>query len=255
LSARKAFASTDEVCVDALETEDSACLSLSVGKNCALIMQTQDAPAEIMFKFWPWLEANKQRLIIGGSAVVLLFVVWMFVSSQQQQKLLAAGQAYTAFQLNQPANPTTKQVADGYLQIATQYAGTAAAQRAQLQAGAILFNGGSYADAQKVFENFVATESGSPLIVYARLGIAASLEAQQKLTEAAAAYGMIATSASSSAEGVQAKFSQARILELQGKSTEAAALYQEITRSPLAGSLATEAGQRLAAMPFKPAAK
>ena len=26
-------------------------------------MQTQDAPAEIIFKLWPWLEANKNRLI------------------------------------------------------------------------------------------------------------------------------------------------------------------------------------------------
>lgn len=199
-----------------------------------------------MFKFWPWLEANRNRLIIAGVAAVLLFVVWLFVTSQQKQNAIAAGQAYTQFQLNQPQNPAMKQVADGYLQIATKYSGTTAAQRAQLQAGAVLFNGGSYADAQKVFENFVATEGSSALTVFARLGIGASLEAQQKLEEALAAYRAAASLSPSSPEAVSAKFSQGRILESQGKLTEALSLYQEVARSPFGGSLASEAGQRAA---------
>lgn len=217
-------------------------------------MQTQDAPAEIMFKFWPWLEANRNRLIIAGVAVVLLFVVWLFVTSRQTQNAIAAGQAYTQFQLNQPPNQTMKQVADGYLQIATKYSGTTAAQRAQLQAGAILFNGGSYADAQKVFENFVATEGGSALTVFARLGIGASLEAQQKLDEALAAYRAAVSLAPNSPEAVSAKFSQGRILESQGKLSEALGLYQDVARSPFGGSMASEAGQRAAMIQGKLAA-
>ncbi len=219
-------------------------------------MQTQDASAEIIFKFWPWLEAHRNRLITGVVVLALLILVWMFVSSQRQQNIIAAGQAYTTFQLNQPQNPTMKSVADGYMQIATKYSGTLASQRAQLQAGAILFNGASYADAQKVFENFTETEKSSPLLVYAQLGIAACLEAQQKLDEAFAAYRTVASSSSGSIEALTAKFSQARILEAQGKPAEALSLYQEVARSQLAGSLASEAGQRIAAIQSKlPAAK
>ena len=33
-------------------------------------MQTQDAPAEIIFKLWPWLEANQKRLIAVAVAIV-----------------------------------------------------------------------------------------------------------------------------------------------------------------------------------------
>jgi len=217
-------------------------------------MQTQDAPAEIMFKFWPWLEANRKRLIFVGVAAVVLFVVWLFITSQQKEKNLAAGQAYTQFQLNQPPNPTMKQVADGYLQIATKYSGTTAAQRAQLQAGAILFNGGTYGDAQKVFENFAATEAGSPLVVFARLGIGASLESQNKLDEALTAYRAAANLSPNSPEAISAKFSQARILESQGKLSEALSLYQEVSQSPFAGSMASEAGQRTALIQGKLAA-
>lgn len=216
-------------------------------------MQTQDAQTEILFKFWPWFEANKQRLIYAGAAIVALFIVWLYFSSQRQQNAIAAGEAYTAFQLSQSPASTVKQVTDGYLAIATKYSGTVSAQRAQLQAGTALFNAGSYADAQKVFENFAATEARSSLVIYAKLGVAASLEAQGKLEEALGAYRAAANLASGSAESVMAKFAQARILESQGKPAEATNLYQDIARSPIAGTMASEAAQRLAQLQAKSA--
>lgn len=219
-------------------------------------MQTQDAPAEIVFKFWPWLEANKNRLIIGGVVALALFVVWLFISSQQREHAIAAGQAYTEFQLNQPPTTTAKQVADGYLQIAVKYAGTETADRAWLQGALTLFEAGNYADAQKQFGDLASRRSGSAIATLAQLGLAASLEAQNKLDEALNAYRAAANAASGSAEAIAAKFSQGRILELQGKLTEAMAVYQEVARSQLAGSLASEAGQRMALMQAKlPATK
>jgi len=61
-------------------------------------------------------------------------------------------------------------------------------------------------------------------------------------------------------EVVAAKFAQGRVMELQGKLTEASAYYQEVARSPLAGSMASEAAQRIALIQVKlsaakPAAK
>ncbi len=59
-------------------------------------MQTQDAPAEIIFKLWPWLEANKNRLIgAAGGDPRHGWGICYFISSQQEQKEMDAGQALT----------------------------------------------------------------------------------------------------------------------------------------------------------------
>lgn len=220
-------------------------------ENLALIMQTQDVSAEIAFKFWPWLEANGKRLIIAAVAVVVAFFVWFFIATQREQKEQAAGQAYTQLMLNPPAGATPQQAVDNYLQLAKKYDGTVAAQRAQLQAASALFNAGRYADAQGQFQSFVTANEGSTLLATARTGIAASLESQGKLDDALAAYRAVSTSYPDSNEALMAKFAVGRILELQGKLAEAVTAYQEVTRLPLAGSLAQEAGQRIALLQVK----
>lgn len=217
-------------------------------------MQTQDAPAEIIFKFWPWLEANQKRLIIGAIAAVVVFFVWFFIAKQREQAEITAGQDFTVFQTSQAESITPKQVADGYLKIATQYAGTKAGERAWLQAGTVLFSEGNYADALAVFQNFLKSEGGSSLAPAARLGVASCLEAQGKLDEALAAYRTVVMGRSDTPEALDAKFSQGRVLELQGKLSEAVAAYQEVTRSQLAGSLANDAAQRVALLQTKLAA-
>jgi predicted negative regulator of RcsB-dependent stress response len=221
-------------------------------ENFALIMQTQDVSAEIAFKFWPWLEANGKRLIIAAVAVVVAFFVWFFISTQRAQKEVAAGQAYTQLLLNPPATP--QQAVDSYVALAKQYDGTVAAERAQLQAASVLFTSGRYAEAQTQFQNFVTANAGSALVATAKTGSAASLESQGKLDEALSAYRAVSTAYPDSNDAVTAKFSVGRILELQGKLSEAVAAYQEVTRLPLAGSLAQEAGQRIALLQVKIAA-
>lgn len=217
-------------------------------------METQDASAEFMFKFWPWFEANRNRLIIAAVVLVLAFFVWLFISTKQQQKEVAAGQAYTEYLLNQPPASAAQQVADGFLKIANDYAGTLAGQRARLQAGETLFAAGKYADAQAQFQNFLTTEGGSSLAVQAQSGVAASLEAQGKLDDAVAAYRKVMTSYPDSGDAIVAKFALGRVLELQGKLSEAVTAYQDVTKLPLAGSLAQEAGQRIAQIQTKLAA-
>ncbi|HEY2328309.1 MAG TPA: tetratricopeptide repeat protein [Verrucomicrobiae bacterium] len=214
-------------------------------------MQTQDAPAELIFKFWPWFEANRKRLIIAGVAAVVGGFVWFYISTQKQQAEQDAGLSYTQLQLSMPPNPTTQQVVDGYLKIAGKYAGTLAGQRARLQAGALQFGAGNYADAQTQFQSFLTAETGSPLAALARMGVASSLEAQGKLDDALAAYRAVVAGFPDSTDAIVAKFSQGRVLELQGKLSEAVTFYQDAARSPLAGSLASEAGKRIALIQVK----
>ena len=217
-------------------------------------METQDASAEIMFKLWPWLEANRKRLIYIGVAAVAAFFIWLYVSTQHQQRETAAGEAYTKLQLNSPATVTAQQLAASYAKIASDYAGTVAAQRAQLQAGTVLYADGRYADAQAAFQKFLAAGNGSPLAPAAQLGVAASLEAQNKLDDALTAYHALATSYPDATETISAKFAQGRVLELQGKLADAVTRYQDVARSQLAGSLAQEAAQRVAVIQAKLAA-
>ena len=223
-------------------------------------METQDASAEIMFKLWPWLEANRKRLIYLGAAALAVFFIWLFLSTQRQQREQSAGEAYTKFQLNQPPTLTVQQVVDGYSKIANDYSGTLAAQRAQLQAAAMLFGAGRYADSQAAFQKFLDAGGSGALALGAQLGVAASLEAQGQLDAAAEKYHAVTTAYPESTEAITAKFAQGRVLELQGKPSEALTRYQDVARSPLAGSMAQEAAQRAAAIQAKlptpaPAAK
>jgi predicted negative regulator of RcsB-dependent stress response len=217
-------------------------------------MQTHDAPAEIMFKFWPWFEANRKRLIISAVAVVVGFFIWFYLSTQKQQSEISAGLDYTQYQANLAPSMTPQQMADGYLKIADKHSGTLAGQRARLEAGALLFGAGRYADAQAVFNKVAAAGNVGDMVVQARLGSAACIEAQGRLDEALSAYRAAVVGRSESPEAVYAKFCQGRVLELQGKLGEAVSVYQEVARSPLAGSLASEAAQRNALLQTKLAA-
>ncbi len=217
-------------------------------------MQTQDAPAEFLIKFWPWFEANRKRLIVITVAVAVILFIWYFITTQREQKAINAGLAYTKLQLNMPPNPTVQQVTDAYQKVATEYAGTLAAERAQLQAATVLFDAGRYADAQAIYQKFFTANNDSSLAAAAELGVAASLESQNKLDLAVAEYRALTTAYPGSPEALPAKFALGRVSELQGKLTEAASYYQEVARSQLAGSLASEAAQRLAQLQIKNAA-
>ena len=216
-------------------------------------MQTQDTPTEFLIRFWPWFEANRKRLTLTGVAAGVILLGGYFYSTQQAQKAVDAGRAYSQLQLNLPPNPTVQQVADAFLQLAQKYPGTLAGGRAQLQAASVLFSAGRYADAQALFQKFADANAGGTLAATAQFGVAASLEAQNQPDAAATKYRLVMTGDASSTEALPAKFALARVLEAQGKLKEAAGYYAEVMHSPLAGSLAQEAAQRLATI--QPAGK
>jgi len=219
-------------------------------------MQTQDAPAEFLFKLWPWLEANKNRLIGVIAAVIVASGVYYFISSQREQKEIDAGRALTQLLVMPPSGANPGQVADSLAQFAVKFSGTAAAQRAQLQAAAALFGGGRYADAQVQFQKFLDTTSGGPLAAEAQLGVGASLEAQNKLDLAAAAYQKVASGFSGTPSALPALCALGRIAEQQGKLAEAENSYEAAARVGQAGgTLAHDADIRAAEIKAKLAAQ
>ena len=206
-------------------------------------METQDVPAEFLFKLWPWLEANKTRLIGGGAAVVLVAIIYSFVAWQHGQNEINAGEAFTQLMVTPLSSLNATQEAAAFVELASKYSGTEAARRAQLQAAAILFESGNYADAQAQFQKFLDVYSG-PLAAAATLGVAASLEAQDKADLAATAYQRVISSYAGSSAALQADFSLGRLAEQQGKLTEAEGYYENAAQAGRAGGTISEEAQR-----------
>jgi predicted negative regulator of RcsB-dependent stress response len=206
-------------------------------------MQTQDVPAEFLFKLWPWFEANRNRLIAVAAAIVVMVGGYSFYSWYHADREDAAGQALTQA-LGNSSKADAGSLANTFERVADKYSGTVAGDRARLQAAATLFGAGRYADAQVQFEKCAAGNSSSSLPIIARLGMASCLEAQNKLDEANAVYRKVAGQSTEMSAQLSAKFSLGRIAELKGKPADAMSFYQEVSRNSLAGSLATEAAMR-----------
>jgi predicted negative regulator of RcsB-dependent stress response len=174
-------------------------------------MQTQDASSELLFKLWPWLEANKKGLIIGVVIAGLVVAGASYFSAQRGENETAAGEALTKVMFSAAPGTSAPQLADAFAKIALQYPGTAAAERAQLQAAATLFNAGQYEEAQTQFQKFLSAEnSGGALAATAQLGVATCLEALGK-PETLAAYQKVVGSYAGTVSAEVAKQAVARL--------------------------------------------
>ena len=194
-------------------------------------MQPSETPATFLFRSWPWIEANKTRLVvIGGIVVVAVFVITYF-SWQREQDEIAAGTAFTQLALTVPINAGTAEWADAYLKIANEHPGTLAGQRAWLQGAAALFSLGKYTDAQAQFQKFLEAHPDSEFSAAAALGVATCLEALGKPEVAVGAYQRVINGFSDAAAANAAKFALARIAEQQGRFTDALNYYGNIARS------------------------
>jgi len=212
-------------------------------------MQSQDTSTALLVKFWPWIEANKKRVIVGMSIIIAASFLFSFFSWQREQNEIAAGAALTQLTISPPVNATASQLADAYLKIAGDYSGTLGGNRAWLQGATTLFAGGRFADAKAQFQKFLDAHPDGDFSASAALGVAASLEALGQLDSATAAYQRVAngfsdTVAANIASANAAKFALARIDEQQGKFTDAFNFYESIARSGPDSPIAQEAGMR-----------
>jgi len=208
-------------------------------------MQSQDAPAAVLFKLWPWIEANKTRVIAGAGIIIVAVFLYSFYSWRGQQKEIDAGQAVTGLVLTLPPDASESQWAEAYLKIAGEYPDTLAGRRAWLQGAAALFGAGRFPDAQAQFQKFLDAHPDGEFSASAALGVAASLEAAGKLDPAAGAYQQVLSGFPSDVVAVNAaKFALARIDGQLGKVTDALNFYESIVRNNPGGPIAQEAALR-----------
>jgi TolA-binding protein len=229
-------------------------------KDYKPIMQPQDTPTAFLIKLWPWIEANRNRLIIGTVIVIVAVFIYSFFSYQREQKQIIAGQALSQLTLTMPSGAGAGPWADSNLKIANEYPDTLAGRRAWLQGAAALYVEGKYADAQAQFQKYFDAHPDGELSALAAFGIASSLEALGKLDLAFGAYQRVVNGFPSDLASVTAaKFALARISGEQGKLTDALSFYDSLVRynpgSPAAQEAEMDAMElRTKLAPAQPAA-
>jgi TolA-binding protein len=206
-------------------------------------MQSQDAAATMLFKLWPRIEANKNKIIGVTAIIAAAIVLFSFFSWWHEQNEIAASDALTQMVISIPPDAAPNQIADAYLRIAAEHSDTPAGERALLQGAAALFAEGKYADAQAYFQKFLDTHPDNEFSGQAALGVAKCLDARGKASDAVGAYQHVINDFADAQAVITAKFALAQLDEQQGNLADAARLYQEVARSDPYGLLGNEAVQ------------
>jgi TolA-binding protein len=206
-------------------------------------MQSQDVTDTFLVKWWPQIEANKNKIAGVAGAVAAVVVIGAFISWRHDATQTAAGEAMTQATLTLAPNSDPTKTADTYLGIADEYRNTPAGERSLLQGAAALFTQGKYADAQTYFQRFLEAHPDDEFSGEAALGVAKSLEAQGKLNDAAGAYQHVIQDFPDAQSVVDAKFSLAQIDLQQQHYADAVQLFQDVAKADPYGPLGNEAAQ------------
>jgi TolA-binding protein len=206
-------------------------------------MQSQNAADTFLLKWWPQIEANKNRIFGVAGGVIIVFLIASFISWRHEQNQIAAGEAMTAAIISLPPDADPSRIADTYLGIADQYRNTPAGERSLLQGAAALFAEGKYTDAQDYFEKFLEAHPDDDFSGQAALGVAKCLEAEGKLNDAAGAYQHVIDDFPDAQAVIDAKFSLALIEVQQKRFADAVQLFQDVAKSDPYGALGSEAAQ------------
>jgi TolA-binding protein len=207
-------------------------------------MQAQDTATAYFFKAWSWVETNLKQIALGLAAVVVVVVAVSYYFWHQNQTEVDAGQALTRMLVSITQNTDEGQLANNYLKVAGDYAGTQSGGRALILGAMTLFDSGKYPDAQAQFQKYLDMYHDGTFAAAASLGIAVSLEAQGKRDAAASAYQRVINGYPDPNAADPAKFALAKIDEQQGKLVEAENYYREVARNNPNSAMGSEAAFR-----------
>ena len=206
-------------------------------------MEAHDAAASFIYKIWPQIEANKNRIITGGVIVLAVVLIALFFLWRHDQHQIDAGDAVTESLISIPPNANPSQFSQRYLAIADDYSGTQSGARALLQGATSLFAQGKYSDAQGYFQRYLDEHPDDQFSGIAALGVARCEEAQGKISDAIGAYQHVIQDSSDEQAITQAKFSKARLSMQQGHYSDAFQDFQAVIQADPYGALGNEARQ------------
>jgi TolA-binding protein len=206
-------------------------------------MQSQDATDTFWVKWWPQIEANKDKIMAVAGGVAAVIVIAAFISWRHEQNQISAGEAMTQAILALQTSSDPARLADTYLGIADEYHNTPAGKRSLLQGAAALFMEGKYPDARSYFQQFLQAHPDDEFAGQAALGVAKCFEAEGKLNDAAGAYQHVIDDLPDAQAVIDAKFSLAQIDLQQHSYANALQLFQDVEKSDPYGALGNEAAQ------------
>ena len=190
-------------------------------------MDVETTQSDMFFKLMAWLHANRKRILISAIAIaVMALVVSLLVESDANAHFFAipgvvgiAGHAETL-------SPTP------LFDLAKDYPQTAAGEYSLLLGAEEVFMQARYTEAQENFAKFLSQYPDSPMVPEARLGVAASLEAEGNTKEAVQKYQeLVNTFPNETHIALPAKLTLARLYEQENQPQLALGLYTQLAQS------------------------
>jgi predicted negative regulator of RcsB-dependent stress response len=196
-----------------------------------------------LYDLLAWLEINKKRLMIGAAAVTVIGIaISFFVWRGHQQEIAANAELLNlGLPITMGEKETPPPSATAFLKLANDYSGTKTSEKALLLAATAFFDEGRYQDALTNFKKIQTDLRGSELAGIASLGVAACLDATDKLDEAIAAYLNVSRDYPTLA--MQAKLSLARLYEAKKQPEQAFRSCNEVAMATTSSAWADDARQ------------
>ncbi|HWD21162.1 MAG TPA: tetratricopeptide repeat protein [Verrucomicrobiae bacterium] len=206
--------------------------------------QTTDS-SDFVFKLLGWAHANRKALIGGAVFLAVVGTAAGLYDWKQGENEADANAKLLAIPIAQDlrVHPVNNALGD----LAKEFPSTPAGEYAQALAAEELFVNGKYAEAEHAFSDFLTAHPGSALSAQASLGVASSLEAQNKTAEATQQYQRVIQANPTDLSVVEpAKLTLGRLAEEQNRFDLAFMQYRELAQSPNPNDLwAGEARERL----------
>ncbi len=208
-----------------------------------------------MYKVWPQIEANKNKIIAGVLIIVAVVGIISFISWQREQSQVAAGEALTQTLLDLKPNTDLSQVSHAYLAVAQDHPNTPAGGRALLEGAAVLFTQGKYTDARGYFQQYLDAHPDDEFSAQAALGVAKCYEAENKYNEAAGEYQRVINDFGDAQAQIQARFALGQMSLMAKNYADALRQFQQVAQSDPYGAFGQEAGQYAYELHYKVASQ
>jgi predicted negative regulator of RcsB-dependent stress response len=199
----------------------------------ALYMEVETTQSPDTFlRLISWLHANRKRIIIGLIAAAVIGLSWGLYSWNKTAREDSADAQLLSVQgvVGMSARVTRGSLAP-LLDVARRYPNTPGGEYAQLLGAETLFTDGKYSEAQSEFSRYLADYPDGSLVAQAKMGVAASVEAQGKTAEAIQKYQEVVKAYSSETSIVSpAKLTLARLYEEDNKPQQALPIYAQLAQ-------------------------
>ncbi len=208
-------------------------------------MESATPPSAGIYDFVGWIETNKKRLAQAAGAILVAGTVVGFIAWRSGQRAVEAELALSSVKVSFiPGELASGDAADALAKIAQEYPKTSAGTKALLRSATAYFDGGNFVKAGEQFDLFLRTYQDTPYVPQAVFGVAASLDAQGKVTEAIAKYNDFLRYASDPATE-RARLSLSRLYEKNNQPGQALEILTKSTNPQTGAAASPEAQEKI----------